>query len=58
MYFSSPSYTVQEDNGTVIICVKKNTVVEGSISLAIESHEKDPPDAQGKYCICVSYLLL
>ena len=48
---------MREDNGTVTICVKKDTVVEGSISLTVESQEKDPHDAQGKDYTSVSYLL-
>ena len=55
--FTSQSYTVQEDNGTVTICVKKDTVVEGVISLTVESYEKDPLDAQGKGYISVCYFL-
>ena len=55
--FTRQMYRVSEDNETAVICVNKDGEVEGSISIRIESQEKDPPEAQGKILCCNETLL-
>ena len=45
--FTSPDYTVREDNGTVTVCLSKDVDTLEDLTLNVTSRDCDPPEALG-----------
>lgn len=50
--FSSDNVRVDEDNGTVTVCLVKSGPTSRDLQLNVTSRELTPPDAVGVYTFC------